>query len=70
VREEDEMGFFGKLIDAAVNVALTPVDVVMDVATLGGAMTEEDEPYTVKRIKKVVEKTEEAGEDAGNGDWV
>ena len=62
------MGFFGKLLDATVNVALTPIDVVKDVVTLGGVLTDEEKPYTQQRIEKVVEKVEEAGEKAGEGD--
>lgn len=43
---------FGKLLKSALNVAVSPVDVLKDVATLGGALTDESEPYTVQRAKK------------------
>ena len=62
------MGFFGKLVKAAVNVAITPIDIVKDIATMGGALDDEPEPHTVKRVKKVVKSVEEAGEDIGDGD--
>jgi len=63
------VGFFGKILDAAVNVVVAPIDVVKDVATMGGALTDQDKPYTLQRGEKVVKKIEEAGEDAGDGEW-
>ena len=42
----------GSLIKSAINVAVTPIEVAKDVATLGGALTDEKEPYTLKRLKK------------------
>lgn len=63
------MGFLGKLVKATLDVALVPVEVVKDAATLGGTLTDEKEPYTISRAKKVVEDLEEAGNDAGDGDW-
>lgn len=53
------MGFFGKLTQGVIDVATTPIDVVKDIATLGGVLTDEDEPYTVKKIKKLRDKAEE-----------
>lgn len=53
------MGLFGKLIQGAVDVATTPIDIVKDVATLGGALTDEDEPYTVQKARKLAEKAGE-----------
>lgn len=64
------MGFLGKLLDATVNVVIAPVDIVKDVVTMGGAMTDQKEPYTVQRVKKVVNKIEQAGKDAGDGDLI
>ena len=42
---------------------VTPVEVVKDVATLGGVLTDEEEPYTVQRLKKAQKKLDEALED-------
>lgn len=53
------MGFFGKLTQGVIDVATTPIDVVKDIATLGGVLTDEDEPHTVKKIKKLRDKAEE-----------
>lgn len=46
------MGFFSSLTKAALNVVVTPIDMVKDVATLGGALTDQKEPYTVSRLKQ------------------
>lgn len=40
------MGFFGKLIKATVQTVLVPVNVVKDVVTMGGVLTDKEEPYT------------------------
>lgn len=50
----------GSLIKAAINVVVLPVEVVKDVVTMGGSLDGENETYTGKRIKKVVEKLDEA----------
>ena len=63
------MGFLGKLVKGVIDTALVPVAIVQDVATLGGALTDEKEPYTTKKLKEVKEDLEEAGEDACGGDW-
>lgn len=52
-----------KMAQATKNVVLTPVDIVVDVATLGGCLTDEPESYTVRRIKKVAEDVAEAYEE-------
>jgi hypothetical protein len=64
------MSFFGNLVKGALDIVLVPVDVVKDVATMGGLLTDQRKPYTVTRIEKVVEDIEEAGDDAGSGDWL
>lgn len=64
------MGFFGKILDATINVALTPVDVVKDVVTMGGVLDGQEETYTAQRLKKAVKKVEQAGDDAGDGEWL
>lgn len=58
------MGFFGSLIKTGLDVATTPIEVVKDVATLGGACTDEDEPYTVKRLKRLARDCEDIRNDA------
>lgn len=53
------MGFFNKLMQTAIDVAILPVEVVKDVATLSGLNTNQDEPYTVQRLRKVAEHAED-----------
>lgn len=62
------MGFFGKLLGAAVDVVLTPVEIVKDVVTMGGALNDEPVPYTIKRLSKAVDKVSDAADDAADGD--
>ena len=47
------MSFFGKLTSAVVGVVVSPIDLAKDIVTMGGALTEHDEPYTVKRAKQI-----------------
>lgn len=53
------MGFFGKLTKLALDVIETPIAVIKDVATLGGALTDKDEPYTLKKLKDIGNDYEE-----------
>ena len=51
---------FGSLLKAATAVVTSPIAVVADVITMGGAMTDRDEPYTVSQCKAVVKNVENA----------
>lgn len=62
------MGFLGKLTKSVLNIAVTPIAVVADLATLGGALTDKKEPYTETRIKKAAKAFDESLEDLGDGD--
>lgn len=62
------MGFFGKLVKGVLDTAILPVEVVKDVVT--GDVIFEDETDTEKRVKKIKKDIEDAGEDAGKGDWL
>ena len=46
--------FLEKTIRLAANVVTLPVSVVADAVTLGGALNDRDEPYTVSKGKRVV----------------
>ena len=49
-------GILESLAKAVVGVVVeTPVALVSDVVTLGGALTDKEEPYTATALKKVVE---------------
>ena len=54
------MGLFSGLARAVVAVAVLPVDVVADIATLGGVNTGQDEPYTAQRARKIMDALNEA----------
>jgi hypothetical protein len=44
---------FGKLLETVVDVATLPVAVAADVVTMGGAMTDKREPYTVTKVSRI-----------------
>lgn len=46
------MGFFSSFIKTTLDVVVLPIEMVKDVVTMGGALTDEDEPYTVQRLKQ------------------
>mgnify|MGYP003464487569 FL=1 len=47
------MGIFGRIAKLALDIIETPVAVIKDVATLGGALTDQDKPYTLKKLEDV-----------------
>lgn len=49
-------GFIGKLVKTGMDLIETPVTVVKDIATMGGALTDQEKPYTIQKL-------EEAGKD-------
>lgn len=54
-------GILGDLTKAVVGVVVeTPVAMVADVVTMGGALNDKKEPYTVTALKKVVDNVENA----------
>lgn len=44
---------FGKLFQVAADVITLPVSAAVDVVTLGGALVDRDEPYTVTKAKRL-----------------
>jgi len=49
------------LAKAAVGVVVeTPVAIAADVLTLGGSITDKDEPYTATALKRVMDNVEHA----------
>jgi hypothetical protein len=47
------MGILGKLISVTLDVVEVPLAVVKDVATMGGALTDESKPYTAQKIDEI-----------------
>lgn len=47
---------FGNLLKAVVGVVIeTPIALVADVITMGGACTDQDKPYTAQALAKVMD---------------
>lgn len=57
------MGIFSKLASAVLQTALLPVEVAKDIVTMGGVCTDQREPYTLKRLKKLGHTVESAIDD-------
>lgn len=56
-------GALSSLAKAAIGAVIeTPVAVVADVITLGGALNDKREPYTATALKKVVENVQDAAD--------
>lgn len=54
-------GMLGDLTKAAVGLVIeTPIAVVADVVTMGGVLTDKDQPYTATALEKVVKNVENA----------
>lgn len=53
------MGIFRKLLKTGIHVVTTPIEVVKDVATLGGLNTGRNESYTGERLRKIGEDGKE-----------
>ncbi len=51
---------FGNLLKAVVGAAILPVDVVRDVVTLGGSLTDADEAATTNRLKQIGKNLDKA----------
>lgn len=45
---------------AAVGVVTLPVDLAADVVTLGGAVNDKRNPYTVEKVKKIMGHLDDA----------
>jgi hypothetical protein len=53
----------GKLVGAVVDLALTPVELVKDVATMGGDFIDGGETNTGKRLRKAYDKVSDAADE-------
>lgn len=54
---------FGELLKAVVGVVVeTPVALVKDVVTMGGALTDQDKPYTAQSLEKVADNISKSTE--------
>jgi len=53
-------GLFNSLTKAALGVVTTPVALVADVVTMGGALTDKDQPYTADALEDILKNLENA----------
>ena len=53
------MGLFGKILKTTFDVVTLPVDVIKDVATMGGVLTDENKPYTAQKFERFGDDLEE-----------
>lgn len=53
-------GLLNSLTKAAVGVVATPVALVADVVTMGGALTDKDQPYTAEALADILKNLENA----------
>lgn len=60
------MSFLKSFASAVVQIALLPIEVIKDAATLGGSITDQPEPYSIQRLKKIGGKIEDAVDDLDN----
>ena len=49
-----------KLTKAVVGVVVLPVDVATDVITMGGALTDQNKPYTAQRAEQIMDNLKKA----------
>lgn len=47
------MGMIRNLLKMTLASVTLPIDVVKDVITMGGALNNQDQPYTVKKLKTI-----------------
>lgn len=57
------MGLFSKLAKLAIHTATIPVDAVRDIVTLGGAITDKDQPYLVDKVDKMLDDVDEINDE-------
>jgi len=60
------MGLFGSVLGTVFDVVTSPIAVVKDVVTLGGSLTDENEPYTIQQLKKLDSDVKQIGSDLGD----
>ena len=58
-------GILESLTKAAVGVVATPVALVADVITMGGALTDKDKPYTAEALEDVYDNLKNATKPKG-----
>jgi hypothetical protein len=60
------MGLFGKLLKTTFDVVTLPVDIVKDVTTVGGMLTDENKSYTAQKFERLGDDLEEVRDEVDN----
>lgn len=60
------MSLLGKLLKTTIDIATIPVAIIKDAATMGGALIDEDEPYTVSSFERIVDDIDEVKDEVDN----
>jgi hypothetical protein len=47
------MGFLGTLLKTTIHVVTTPIDIISDVVTLGGTLTDKEESAIERKARKI-----------------
>lgn len=53
-------GMLESLAKVAVSIVKTPVSLVADVVTLGGALNDKDQPYTADTLEEIIQNLNDA----------
>jgi hypothetical protein len=52
---------FGELLKAAVGLVIeTPIAIVSDVVTVGGGLSDKEQPYTLSALEKVLKNIQDS----------
>jgi len=61
------MGFLTQFTKSVLDVVVTPVTIVADVVTMGGVLTDKDEPYTATQAKKILKDVQDLPDSVDDG---
>jgi hypothetical protein len=52
---------FGELLKATVGLVIeTPITIVSDVVTMGGSLSDKEQPYTLSALEKIIKNIEDS----------
>lgn len=60
------MSFLKKVTKLTLDTVTTPLAVAADLVTLGGILTEKDDPYTIEKLRQLAEDWEETCDELDN----
>jgi hypothetical protein len=63
------MGVLQSLGKTVGSLITMPIAIVQDAVTMGGAFTDEHEPYTIQKAEKIIKSLQELERDAEDGQF-